>query len=322
VSGAQGKAAELEQARTRLSEPPLRSTLLFVDNLHLSFSSLNRVKETLRRLINERLTDQDMVALATSGQTLGLAQQFTRDRQLLKYAIEQIRLGPASHEELFTSDLAAGFIAQHIDAYRLGVSIVRREEHIDCPCGLVRNMARARALQILSEASYSRKTTFSILKDFAEQMIGLPGKRMIVVFSDGFTMREIDGGVHYDQLQSAIDRAVRSGVVIYSIDAKGLQIHPTIDVSRPSETNNPTHQYIQCPDEDYDPRCDPPTPEQLTTSMSLSEREEQNGLHAMAEQTGGVLYTGNNDLDIPLGQAFDANRFFYVLSYYLEIDRQ
>ena len=102
----QDKTAEAKGVPARLSEPPIRTTLLFVDNLHISFSSLNRVKEAIRRFIKERLTEQDMVALATSGQTLGVAQQFSRDRQLLNYAIEQIRLGPLRQENLFTPDLA------------------------------------------------------------------------------------------------------------------------------------------------------------------------------------------------------------------------
>ncbi len=68
--------------------------MLYVDNLHLSFSSLNAVKQAMRRFVDERLTEQDMVALATSSGTLGIAQQFTRDRQIIRYAIEQIRMGP------------------------------------------------------------------------------------------------------------------------------------------------------------------------------------------------------------------------------------
>ena len=42
-----------------------------------------------------------------------------------------------------------------------------------------------------------------------------------------------------------------------------------------------------------------------------------NGLHSLAEGTGGKMYDDTNNLGEALGRAFDANRFYYVLSYYL-----
>ncbi len=334
----QGKAAWVQGVRERLSEAPLRTTLIYVDNLHLSFSGLNWVKQALRRFINERLTDQDLVALATSSNTLGIAQQFTRDRRLLRYGIEQMRVGPARPESgLFPPSLAAGVLNERPDAFRMAIDVVRRENNIQCPCNHLLELARAKALQVLSEASYSRKATLSVVKEFAEHMIRLPGKRMIVAFSDGFTMRENDGAIHNEELQSTINRAVRSGVVIYSIDAKGLQAPPSIDVSRNVGTKDAV--YSQCEYcQSYCPRdckdcsncetdfcvpeyCIPPDSGMgsglWTSFVYSSEREELDGLHALAEETGGKMYTETNDLNAALSQAFDANRFYYVLAYHL-----
>jgi VWFA-related protein len=348
---AQDKDAALQRARDRLSKPPVRTTLLFVDSLHLTFSSLNRVKSALRRFIKERLTDQDVVALVASSQTLGIAQQFTRDRQLLNYAVERIQFSPLRREDLFPPTLAAEVLSDRIDAVRLAVDVERQVHHFECGCDLLRSFARNDALQILAEASYTRKATLSILEDFAEQMVHLPGKRMIVIFSDGFTLHDSDSGLHTEQLQPAIDRAVRSGVVIYSIDAKGVASLPTIDASRnvrrtnvegyerdasllpgPSgadsdeDTARKQAEIEACRDAPYcpqdahycDPRCFIPRLDQWPTVVNLSEREEQNGLYAIADQTGGSMYTNHNELDVPLGQAFNANRFYYVLSYYLQ----
>jgi hypothetical protein len=171
-----------------------------------------------------------MVALATSGQTLGVAQQFSRDRQLLNYAIEQIRLSPLGQESLFTPELAVSVLADREDAQRVATSIEARERSTNC-CDMLLNLARSHALQILAEASNSRTAMLMTLKGFAEQMMDLPGKRMIVVFSNGFTLHSNDGGIDNNEVPRVIDRAVRSGVVIYSIDAKGLQAPPTIDAS-------------------------------------------------------------------------------------------
>jgi len=339
------KPAEATKVLERLSEPPIRTTLLYVDNLHISFSSLNRVKDAIRRFIKERLTEQDMVALATSGQTLGVAQQFSRDRQLLNYAIEQIRLGPLRQDSLFTPELAVAVLNDREDALRVATSIEAREYRTDC-CDVLLSLARGHALRILAEASTSRTATLMTLKGFAEQMTSLPGKRMIVVFSDGFTLRSNDGGIENNEVRRVIDRAVRSGVVIYSIDAKGLQSPPTIDAS----LNMPNYPVSKWPDFEsmmqyckamenakagefpglsIDPECYPcgkrpdrrchfaPDPGQWSYFIDSSEREVMNGLHSLAEETGGKLYTDTNDLGAALGEAFDANRFYYVLSYYL-----
>lgn len=345
-AAAKDRAAETKKVQERLSEPPIRTTLLFVDNLHISFSSLNRVKEAVRRFIKERLTEQDMVALATSGQTLGVAQQFSRDRQLLNYAIEQIRLGPLNRETLFTPELAIEVLNDREDALRVATSIEARQYNTDC-CDILLSLARNHALQILAEASTSRTATLRTLQSFAEHMTDLPGKRMIVVFSDGFTLRRNDGGIENNEVQRTIGRAVRSGVVIYSIDAKGLQAPPTIDASlnRPSYPVNKwpdfesMMQYCTAMEEaktkegfkdlSIDSECYPcgkrpdrrchfaPDPGQWSYFINSSEREVMNGMHSLAEETGGKLYTDTNDLGAALGEAFDANRFYYVLSYYL-----
>lgn len=229
-----------------MDEAPVRTTLLYVDNLNLDHASLNRVKQALRQFVNEQLTDQDMVALATSGGSLGIGQKFTRNRQILRYAIEQIQVGPQVRKSLFTPALAARVVKegpvdygrgldeeilkaleeemrrQHMLAtgrdlieepgpdrqltkeqigklikndvrlatqvgtssneMRLAVDIIRRETGVYCPCRMVRTQAINRALRVLSEASYTRKSTLAALGGLAEQMSGLPGKRMLVVF--------------------------------------------------------------------------------------------------------------------------------------------
>jgi VWFA-related protein len=349
-TGPQDREASLQKARERLSRPPVRTTLLFIDSLHLSFPDLNRVKDALRKFVKEQMTEQDAISLVTTSQTFGAAQLFTRDKELLNYAIERIRLGPVAHESLLAPILASEVLSDRIDAVRLAVDIMRQEKNIECGCDNLRMLARNEAMGVISEASYSRKATLSILRDYAEYMERLPGKRMIVVFSDGFTLRDSDMvATHMEQLQPAIDRAVRSGVVIYSIDAKGVASLPTVDAGRNMKRSMPDSyrrdadlaaraagmnadavgreqaEIETCRDAPYcpqdpsycDPRCFIPTTGQLETYLYLSEREEQNGLSAMAEQTGGSMYSNHNNLDIPLTQAFDANRFYYVLSYYL-----
>jgi VWFA-related protein len=356
-STVQDKTVESTPLKQKLSEAPVRTTLLLVDNLHVSFSNLNAVKQALRRFINEQLTDQDMVALATSSGTLGIAQQFSRNRQLIRYAIEQIRPGPVQFQSYFPTSLAArvlnepreldlsGYFYEDLcqssntciappgkgNAIRLATDIVRDRDFIECPCSLLRSKALQIAIQTLSEASYSRKVTLSIIRDFAAQMIGMPGKRMIVVFSDGFTMLDDAGATSTNETQSVINRAVRAGVVIYSIDAKGVHAPATLDASKHMSNSEINFSRTMCQDGETiqlrthrggqvsvpDPRCWIPDSGDLNSYTSGAEIEEENALSNIAEETGGKAYSGSNNLGAELGRAFDANRFYYVLSYYL-----
>ena len=345
-TGAQDKELKLAQARLRLSRPPVRTVLLYADALHLSFTSLNWVKKALRRFIDEQLTDQDLVAF-TSSETLGVAQQFTRDRKILRYAVEQIRYGPANRETDFTPNLAAEFIDGRTEAVRLGIDIMRQEENFVCPCSDLRTLAYQKAYRVLDEASYARENTLSIIEHFSRQMADLPGKRMIVIFSDGFTLNNRIGALQNEELRGVVSRAVRSGVVIYTIDAGGLRPPPEIDAARRSPARDIQYEMLvrclqACPEDDTDclnscvdlhpvllrcredigsyknPECDYPEPGLLATYLGAFEIDRLNGLHSMAVDTGGKMYDKTNDLNGALGQALDDNQFFYVLSYYLE----
>jgi len=338
--------SKLERARSQLTEPPVRTILLYVDALHLSFSSLNWVKQALHSFIDEQLTDQDLVAF-TSSETLGVAQQFTRDRRILRYAVEQIRYNPANRESYFTPNLAADFLNNHVPAISLGIDIMRQEEDMVCPCTALQNLAYHKATQILSDASYSRENTLSIIEHYSRQMADLPGKRILVIFSDGFTSYSRIGNLQYVEFRRVISRAIRSGVVIYSIDAEGLQTPPEIDVSMRNPARDINYDIMvqclkACPEQDVDdeckigcveqnplsltcredierfndPLCDFPDPGALTGYLESSETEKLNGLYSLAVETGGKMYEKANDLNESLGQALDDNRFFYVLSYY------
>jgi VWFA-related protein len=318
---------------------PVRTTLFYVDGIHLSFPSLNRVKKVLRRFLNEQMTEQDMVALTTSAGTLGVAQQFSRDRQLLRYAIEQIRFSSPSAETLFTPRLAADVVANQEYALRVASRILREQDGVRACCSTLRAMAMSKAAQVISEAAVNRTTMLSILRDYTEQMVRLPGQRMIVIFSDGFTMYDRDGASHSIDLQPVINRAIRYGVTIYSIDAKGLQAPAEINAARPlvsmqndqglfgenERTDTPEAMAkltsgaagSRCSPIEEIPCANPGNPTELQNYLNTSVKESSNGLHSIATETGGRLFGDTNDLNGALGQAFDANRFYYVLSYYL-----
>jgi len=279
-----GKIAPVSPPKT-----PSRTIALFVDTLHLSTTSLLSMKQALRRYVNEQLSDEDLVALIPTTGTLGLVGQFTRDRRILRYAIEKLGPGPSSNDSFFTPYLAAMVDRDDPDALRVATSILAAEDRLPPPASYVRSRAR----QILSDAAYQTRTTLLTLKAVAEAMAGLPGQRLIVMFSDGFTLWEV-GGQNTSEVQSVVSRAVRSGVTIYSIDAGGLRPPSMFDVSRPNAGSDP----------------------RIMSYTNASERDLQDGVNALARDTGGEPFFNTNDLAGAIQKALDKNRVYYALAYY------
>src|ERR1700754_1383666 len=94
ATAAAASSAKLTPPRNQSGRPgvqPTRTIVLFVDTLHLSPANVAGIKDALKRFVNEQMSDQDLVAVKTSSGTLGLFEQFTRDRQLLRFAIDRLR---------------------------------------------------------------------------------------------------------------------------------------------------------------------------------------------------------------------------------------
>jgi hypothetical protein len=116
--------------------------------------------------------------------------------------------------------------------------------------------------------------------------------------SDGFTLLDIGGGMDTIDLQSVTSRAVRSGVVIYSIDAKGLKPPMISDASIGNIPNNPS----------------------ISSYISSGEHDLENGLNALARDTGGEAFFNTNDTTGAMGRALDDNQVYYTLAYYPQVE--
>jgi VWFA-related protein len=243
VKNATNPAAALAAATAK----PTRSIVLFADTTHIAPANLLFLKQMLRRFIDEQLGEQDMTALVTSFGTLGLGEQFTRDRRLLRYAVERLSLGPSDSE---------GF-----------------------PRGATPAMAYHRS-----------RTTQLTIRAVVDKLAQMPGQRLLVLFSDGFTLRDAGRFKDYSELQNITSRATRSGVMIYSIDSKGLQPPPGISAQNRAVPN-------------------------LSFGLARSS-EAVEGLEILAADTGGKFFSNTNDLLGAAKQVLADNQAYYTLAYY------
>ena len=284
-----------------------RSILIFVDNLHIAPPNLSAVKHGLKEFVDKRVSDRDLVSLVMSTGSLGLLGQFTNRRQLLRYAVERISPVP-QQESLITPYLASLVQRGDREAMAVAQDIIRAEEGFTLAGGesagfsrqALENYALARARDVLTSEAYRRRVMLLVLKAATERLARMPGQRILAFLTDGFSMLNGSGGVDTSELQAAISSAVRSGIVIYSVNTRGLEVSPLFDASMPSLTVGGLSGSLGNADR----------------YISSSERELQDGMNALARDTGGKPFFNTNDLGGALREAIDENNVYYAMAYY------
>ncbi|MGH9803183.1 MAG: VWA domain-containing protein, partial [Blastocatellia bacterium] len=122
-----------------------------------------------------------------------------------------------------------------------------------------------------------------------------------VLLSDGFLLGGNSNGVHYD-IRRITDAATRAGVVIYSLDARGLVAMPdSMDASSPGFFGTGALAGARM---------------RIENSSIEADRD---GLNALAEDTGGKAIFNNNDLNIGLQRVLDDTESYYLLAFEPEV---
>ncbi len=277
-----------------------RSIVLFFDTLHLSGPSLIRARLSAKQFVDEQMTDQDTVVIAASSGVFGIFQNPAQNRLALHRLIERINDFDASGQSNFTPYLAA--MVKQGDKAAMEVAKQILIEEFGRLFGIER-LVLSKASEVLEIASYKRQSTLGVLSAVAERIMGMPGQRLLLLLSDGFSMRNPYGAPDTGDVQSAISKAVRSGVIIYSIDVKGLEVAAEFDASRRSVTGGST------------------IIGRLSSYISASAKDRQDGMNALAQDTGGKAFFNTNDLKGAVQKAVDLNRIYYTLAYYPPDDK-
>ena len=258
-------------------DDPRRIMALVVDDLGLSAESMAQVKRQLRKFVTEELQANDVVAIIRTSGELGALQQFTNDRRLLSRAVDQLKWNLCN---------------------RVGVAVLPRLD--SGPLGEASQGGCGR---------YSIYQTMKALRFILDAMGQLPGRKSMVILSDSLP-RE-DQEVHeseeaeasltssrsYDNLlQRIAEKAIRSSVVIYSIDTQGLQYTgwTAADNVRASRRNINSINSIM-----------------RTRSNLLYTRRE--GGELIARQTGGFQVRNSNSFE--LRRVLQDQSGYYLLGY-------
>jgi hypothetical protein len=132
----------------------------------------------------------------------------------------------------------------------------------------------------------------------------MPGRKSVVVFSENLRIQQ-SGDTHprvLDGLQLLTDLANRAGVVIYTIDPRGL----------PSLGFTAADRYTPDAFSGQDPTL---RLRQMLGARNNSYYESQAGLSYLANQTGGLFLHDSNDIAGSLKEVMDDQTGYYLLGY-------
>lgn len=263
-----------------------RTVALVVDDLSLSFESTYLVQRALKKFVNEQMQDGDLVAIIRTGAGIGALQQFTSDKRQLLAAIEKVRWNPAGTGGVSAFAPLEGGIGNSPD-------IPGREEDAD-------GADAATELNEFRESVFATGTLGAV-NFIIRGMRDLPGRKSVMLLSDGFTIFSSDAnGMRnssrvLDSLRRLVDLANRSSVVIYTMDARGLQV---LGLTAADSTSGFSAEQV----------------EQQLSDRRTKFFDSQSGLVYLAKQTGGVSIINNNDLSKGIERMLD-DQSFYLIGY-------
>jgi VWFA-related protein len=290
-------APESEKISAARAALPQRFVALLFDDGHLSFEDATFVRGAATKIFNA-LAPSDRVGIYTSsGQ---VTQEFTDNRELLDKALLGIISRPVTgnlvHDCPDMGYYQADLIVNQNDPQALAVAA---EDALQCAfngdprqIGPAQALASSVASRALSAGDTQTEYVYRHVEDALRRLSAMPGQRVMVFVSPGFILSTLQ-----IETSDIIDRALKSGIVINTIDARGLF---TPDVM--GDISNPPVDSIRTAGFKTSYRVE----EQLANSQVLEQ---------IAYGTGGTFFHNRNDVDEGMREAVAAPAIAYVLGF-------
>src|ERR1017187_9522630 len=293
-------------------DPPAAATGVLFDSLNTAPNDQSFVRKEVIHFL-ESLKPQDHVAVYGLTTQLLILHDFTRDSADLVAAANKF-----SPKEL------AAFDATHtpdIDLVSLGAD----------PKGwgpLQNSLNNAKGM-ISDQYTQDRVAmTVEAMSAIANHVSSIPGRKNIVWISGGLPIQlgassigqpvdaragkvndmgipvnrlpppDREGVVRFDEMvRQVADALNRSNIAMYAIDAKGVELDPAMDVSKPAGLLGDKVR-------------------ERDTTVLNAEQDARDASKLLADRTGGLAFFGNNDIRAAVRRAFDDGRYAYNIAFY------
>lgn len=299
-----------------------RTVIFFIDDLHLSSSSAEKTRKAILSFIENEMKSGDQIAIASATGQIGFLQQFTDNKSVLRAAVARLNYRPYTVVDMGGSTPMTEYTAIRVDQgdrdpLEYYATQLLKENNFKIPgagglgppaggpvgqplppqpksFGLTREsaerMVKERAQSMLKQSGDITSNTLLGLESLMRSSAQLPGRKLVFLVSDGFFLNDRNTGFG-NKLKQITDAAVRSGAVIYSLDARGL-------IGMTDTTTNR------------------PDPEGHLSRTNIGELSaSQDALFALAEDTGGRALLNSDALNGALSKALQETSNYYLLAW-------
>jgi VWFA-related protein len=244
-----------------------RLIALYFDMVGMRPDDQMRALTAAQQFIRTQMTSVDLVALLRyEGSSVDILQDFTADRDRLLSILETIEVGEGQGLADTTDDASSA---------DTGAAFGQDDSEFNV---------------------FNTDRQLSALQTAAHMLGRVQEKKTLLYFAGGMRLNGIDNQA---QLHATVDEAIRSGVVIWTVDARGLVAQaPLGDATQGSQGN--AGMYTGA----------------ASSAVSSRFQQSQDTLYALAGDTGGKALLDNNDLDRGIVQAQQAVSDYYILGYY------
>ncbi|HEY4933016.1 MAG TPA: VWA domain-containing protein [Terriglobales bacterium] len=286
-----GAAGGKEQLAAKPAAPERYVAYLF-DDYHLPFSDVASTRNAAMKHLDSLAPGDRAAVYTTSGIVM---QDFTDDRAKLRATLLRINPNPigsaATTDCPYITPFQANLIVNLNDQTALQVATA---DFINCldmrvDANTAQSVVLSAAERVASASSDQSRIALGTIRDVINRIAQMPGPRTIVLVSPGFLLLD-----NTQRESEVIDRAVRSNVVISTLDARGL--------------------YSGVPDISRKPQSEQ-TAAALRQYELMSASDEANVLSELAYGTGGTYFHNNNDLFEGFRRTAAMPEYYYVLGF-------
>jgi len=294
--------------------------LWLFDDLHLSFEDLSRVREAAKKVLKDSFEPGTRAAIYTTSNHTSL--DFTDDAAMLAAAMDQIKPWPtipadvavrpcpdigyfqadrainANDQQAFAAAEASFLSCPEASQYTQQIAEGKRTSGASLgspqlPPQLVQ-LVRMYTLKALETGNQDTRNGLLVLKQLIRRMSAMPGSRTIVLVSPGFYLVD----AHRIDETDIINSAIRNGVVISSLDARG--VYTVVPGGQAGDAHGLLDPQVQA------------VLEQYTRQQELA---NQDVLQELAADTGGTFVRNSNDFYGGLKQVGAQAEYIYVLGF-------
>lgn len=298
-----GKTENLKNGASRAGNPPApvrnatvdkqgAAIAVVVDDLNLSMESVNLIKRSLRKFVEEGKFDGQFVAVLRTGGGSDSLRPFTTDRRELLDSIDKIRWRASGTGSVTTFPPIEPTFADMMKSQDPSMS----EASYQAALG------REREKDNLRNAFFANISLMA-LNFMINNMRDLPGRKSIMLFSEGFAQVQFDRN-KFPEVADTVDNAVRllidtanrHSIVIHTMDARGPA---SLDLGPIDNTGSQTRARVR----------------QRVEERNFRLVETQGTLREIATETGGIALSNTGDVGAGLNKMLDDQQGYYLIGY-------